>query len=182
MATHSSALAWRIPGMGKPGGLPSVGSHRVGHDWSNLAAAAANISHGVHDQIFHQVYTYARNAELQKSLIPGWGTKIPHVTWHGQKKNKENDLLFVVLFCTFMITNRITFSYVSSVYSCFQPISELTCIILFDFKSSLYMLVINSLAFSTLKIFPLLWWLNPLTFFVYFKHTQKKVLNRGTLF
>ena len=32
MATHSSVLAWRIPGMGKPGGLPSMGSHRVGHN------------------------------------------------------------------------------------------------------------------------------------------------------
>ena len=42
MATHSSVLAWRIPGTGKPGGLPSRGSHRVGHDWSGLAAAAAN--------------------------------------------------------------------------------------------------------------------------------------------
>ena len=41
MATHSSVLAWRIPGMVEPGGLPSVGSHRVGHDWSDLAAAAA---------------------------------------------------------------------------------------------------------------------------------------------
>ena len=41
MATHSSVLAWRIPGMGEPGGLPSMGSHRVGHDWSDLAAAAA---------------------------------------------------------------------------------------------------------------------------------------------
>ena len=41
MATHSSVLAWRIPGMGEPGGLPSVGSHRVGHDWSDLAGAAA---------------------------------------------------------------------------------------------------------------------------------------------
>ena len=41
MATHSSVLAWRIPGMGEPGGLPSLGSHRVGHDWSDLAAAAA---------------------------------------------------------------------------------------------------------------------------------------------
>ena len=40
MATHSSVLAWRIPGMGKPGGLPSMGSHRVGHNWRNLAAAA----------------------------------------------------------------------------------------------------------------------------------------------
>ena len=41
MATHPSVLAWRIPGMGEPGGLPSVGLHRVGHDWSDLAAAAA---------------------------------------------------------------------------------------------------------------------------------------------
>ena len=36
-AIHSSVLAWRIPGMGEPGGLPSVGLHRVGHDWSDLA-------------------------------------------------------------------------------------------------------------------------------------------------
>ena len=42
MATPSSVLAWRIPGMGKPGGLPSMGLHRVGHDWSNLAEAAAS--------------------------------------------------------------------------------------------------------------------------------------------
>ena len=39
MATHSSVLAWRIPGTGEPRGLPSLGSYRVGHDWSNLAAA-----------------------------------------------------------------------------------------------------------------------------------------------
>ena len=41
MATHSSVPAWRIPGTGEPGGLPSMGSHRVRHDWSDLAAAAA---------------------------------------------------------------------------------------------------------------------------------------------
>ena len=41
MATHSSVLAWRIPGTGQPSGLPSVGSHRVAHDWSHLAAAAS---------------------------------------------------------------------------------------------------------------------------------------------
>ena len=41
MATHSSILAWRIPGTGEPGGLPSMGSHRVEHDRSDLAAAAA---------------------------------------------------------------------------------------------------------------------------------------------
>ena len=38
MATHSSVLAWRIPETVEPGGLPSMGSHRVGHDWSDLAA------------------------------------------------------------------------------------------------------------------------------------------------
>ena len=43
MATHSSVLAWRIPGMGEPGGLPSMGSHRVGHNCLDLAAAAAYV-------------------------------------------------------------------------------------------------------------------------------------------
>ena len=45
MATHSSVLAWRIPGTGEPGGLPSMGSHRVGHNWSDLAAAAYILTH-----------------------------------------------------------------------------------------------------------------------------------------
>ena len=43
MATHSHVLAWRIPGMAEPGGLPFMGSHRIGHDWSDLAAAATDI-------------------------------------------------------------------------------------------------------------------------------------------
>ena len=45
MAIHSSVLVWRIPGSGEPGGLQSMGSHRVGHDWSDLAAAAAYCKH-----------------------------------------------------------------------------------------------------------------------------------------
>ena len=44
MATHSSVLAWRIPGTGEPGGLPSLGSHRVGHNWSDLASAAVTFN------------------------------------------------------------------------------------------------------------------------------------------
>ena len=40
METHSSVLVWRIPGTGEPGGLPSMGLHRVRHDWRDLAAAA----------------------------------------------------------------------------------------------------------------------------------------------
>ena len=41
-ATHSSVLAWRIPGTGESGGLPSMGSHRVGHDWNDLPVAVLN--------------------------------------------------------------------------------------------------------------------------------------------
>jgi len=56
MATHSSVLAWRIPGTEGPGGLPSMGSHRVGHDWSNLAAAA--------------------DVVIDKGLDTGWGVGV----------------------------------------------------------------------------------------------------------
>ena len=45
LTTHSSVLAWRIPGRAEPGGLLSMGSHRVRHDWSDLAAAAAIVRH-----------------------------------------------------------------------------------------------------------------------------------------
>ena len=41
MATHSSVFAWKIPGTGEDGGLSSMGSHRVWHDWSDLAVAVA---------------------------------------------------------------------------------------------------------------------------------------------
>ena len=56
MATHSSVLAWRIPGTGEPSGLPPMGSHRVGHDWSDLAAAAAG-------------------KELEGKIVDVWGGK-----------------------------------------------------------------------------------------------------------
>ena len=56
MAAHSSVLAWRIPGMGEPGGLPSMGSHRVGHNWSDLAAvAAAEKKLNIHDFFVLQI-------------------------------------------------------------------------------------------------------------------------------
>ena len=53
MATHSSVLAWRIPGTEEPGGLPSMGSHRVGHNWSDLAAAAAAAALGLEKHKMH---------------------------------------------------------------------------------------------------------------------------------
>ena len=58
MTTHSSVLAWRIPGMREPGGLPSMGLHRVGHDWSDLAAAAAAATTEAEDikKILQRIY------------------------------------------------------------------------------------------------------------------------------
>ena len=56
MANHSSVLAWRIPGTGEPGGLSSKGSHRVRHDGSDLAAAAAireNANQNYHERPLH---------------------------------------------------------------------------------------------------------------------------------
>ena len=73
MATHSIVLAWRIPGTGEPGGLPSLGSHRVGHDWSDLAAAAAAVFLYVRDKIvlgeyYGQWYTAFSNCPIVITL------------------------------------------------------------------------------------------------------------------
>ena len=59
MATHSSVLAWRIPGTGEPGGLTSMGSHRVGHNWSDLAAAAAMF-----------MSEYLKKSSLESDFVP----------------------------------------------------------------------------------------------------------------
>ena len=64
MAPHSSVPAWRILGTGEPGGLPSMGSHRVGHDWSYLAAAAAAESPVEFLPPEYQGLLYPRSAEL----------------------------------------------------------------------------------------------------------------------
>ena len=68
MATHSSVLAWRIPGMGEPGGLPSLGSHRVRHDCSDLAAAAAAVSHYIYIPYLLYLFIYRRALRLLPSL------------------------------------------------------------------------------------------------------------------
>ena len=71
MATHSSVLALGIPGMGEPGGLPSMGLHRVGHNWINLAVAdlAAMKNYGQFDRIFYlasQIKMMNKNSILKK--------------------------------------------------------------------------------------------------------------------
>ena len=85
MATHSSVLAWRIPGMREPGGLPSMGLHRVEHNWSNLAAAAAYSPWGRrvgHDWVtftFTEIVEHREDSSLGPALslplhrhTPGW--------------------------------------------------------------------------------------------------------------
>ena len=62
MASHSSVLAWRIPGMREPGGLPSMGSHRVGHDWGDLALCIE----------INKIYLGLLHFQLSSSLSPVW--------------------------------------------------------------------------------------------------------------
>ena len=73
MATHSSVLAWRIPGTGEPGGLWSMGSYRIGHYWSALAAAVmlfSSVQSLSHDWLFATPWTAARQASL--SITNSW--------------------------------------------------------------------------------------------------------------
>ena len=73
METHPSVLAWRIPGMGEPGGLPCLGSQRVGHDWSNLAAAAAKI-HEMNTMQDHELNLTSRGKPilLKRASLDNW--------------------------------------------------------------------------------------------------------------
>ena len=75
MATHSSVLAWRIPGMGEPGGLPSTGSHRVRHDSINLAAAAAAAA----ARFSRRMNTRLKVSEMQSNISPSIRTVVKEI-------------------------------------------------------------------------------------------------------
>ena len=75
MATHSSVLAWRIPGMGEPGGLLSMGSQRVGQDWSDLAAAATCTRPRPLCVSSHWITIPTLRGKFSWSLIMGKGTE-----------------------------------------------------------------------------------------------------------
>ena len=93
MATHFGVLAWRIPGTGEPGGLPSMGSHRVGHNWSDAAAAwlrkisslfsdlgiMINFVHGIYN-IFRFKYLIVMKIciEIEESFPSFWETHFCH--------------------------------------------------------------------------------------------------------
>ena len=78
MATHSSVLAWRIPGTAEPVGLPSMGSHRVGHDWRDLAAGAVYIEASLVAQMVKNLpamqETWVQSLGLEDPLKKGMET------------------------------------------------------------------------------------------------------------
>ena len=78
MPIHSSVLAWRIPRRGEPAGLPSMGSHRVGHDWSDLAAAgAATFPPNLAQKILSQGRGESRKRGKQVTVAVGKATHFP---------------------------------------------------------------------------------------------------------
>ena len=99
MAPHSSTLAWKIPWMEEPGGLPSVGSHRVGHDWNDLAAAAAHASKVTLKilQARLQQYMNRELLDVQAGFRKGRGTRgqITNIHWIIEKaKQFQKNICF----------------------------------------------------------------------------------------
>ena len=89
MATHSSVLAWRIPGTGELGGLLSMGLQRVGHDWSNLAAAAA-VKAMVSPVVMYGCESWTiKKAEGQRidALELWWWRRLVRVPWTARRSN-----------------------------------------------------------------------------------------------
>ena len=116
MATHSSVLAWGIQGTAEPGGLPSMGSHRDGHDWSDLAAAAATRSKEP-DVGFEQWFPTPDHL----GLTVGFGTC--HLA------NNLNSLFFSFLICKVGEKNK----------TCISKLWQLKELILVEFLGSCLM-------------------------------------------
>ena len=100
MATHSSFLAWRIPGMGEPDGLPSMGSHRVRHDWSDLAAAAAAVGNPV-VMYWCEIWTIKKVECRIIDAFELWcWRRLLRVPWTERKSKKRGAICTHSLYCT----------------------------------------------------------------------------------
>ena len=101
MTTHSSVLAWRSPGTGEPGGLPSMGLYRVRHGWSDLAAAAhANKVMLKILQARLQEYVNRELPDVQAGLRKGKGTRdqIANIHWIIEKAREfQKNIYFCFL-------------------------------------------------------------------------------------
>ena len=94
MATYSSVLAWRVPRTGEPGGLPSMGSHRIGHDWSDLAARR-----GI--PVCLQIYFKINNSKLKikrwfKIVCVSVNKEDSHCRMHADYKYKTKYKLLLI--------------------------------------------------------------------------------------
>ena len=87
MATHSSIFAWRIPGTEESGGLPSMGLHRVGHNWNDLAAAAA-LTQGFLGGSDGKEPACNSGGTGDAGLTPGLGSLMGYSLWG----HKESDM------------------------------------------------------------------------------------------
>ena len=107
MATHSSILAWRIPGTGEPGGLPSTGSHRIGHDWSDLAAAAVTFQFediGAKEecaQVLREFIKQFKVKSISSFLVLRLDFVLIHVVWPVVCVAGEEKFLFLLPFGVF---------------------------------------------------------------------------------
>ena len=91
MATHSSVLALRIPGTGEPGGLPSMGSHRVRHDWSDLAAAAA----------YNVIYLGIKKKKKKTIDVHNVDKLQKHAKWKKSDTHSKTTYFMVLFICNF---------------------------------------------------------------------------------
>ena len=83
MATHSSILAWKIPGTEEPGGLLSIGSHRVGHDWTDLACMHAFIGEGNGNLLQYSCLENPRDRDAWWAPICGVAQSRKWLKWLG---------------------------------------------------------------------------------------------------
>ena len=140
MATHSSVLAWRIPGTGEPGGLPSMGSHRVGHDWNDLAAATANlILFSSYTCTWEQDYlvqsSYIRFGSYM-TLCANNPTQSHHAVWAPSRSSHclqdkiplLSHLAFQAIYTVFQANVFLPYSPVFYVESIFQPAQVSYCL------------------------------------------------------
>ena len=104
MATHSGILAWRIPGKGEPGGLPSMGCHRVGHDGNDLAAAAAYaFTYGIIFSVYAHICTYIHTyiiylnkyVNINDKIIEGIPISFSNILPRGRNKTLPETLEYL---------------------------------------------------------------------------------------
>ena len=138
MATYSSVLAWRTPGTGEPGGLPSMGSHRVGHDWRDLAAALYNTRNHIQNlginnngREYERQYIYGNGNPLLYSCLGNlmdrgaWWATVHGVTESDTDLATKQQQKFIKLkhFCCMAETNT-TLNVNSVQFSSFQSLSD----------------------------------------------------------